>query len=136
MDVIFWFAKMLIDGFWFWDWQWRKFNGGDLIAEIRWGYLWNKCLNKGIDRICYWLESLLSNHVTCTYGIFCLDMILIEITQRENPRHVIDAMSSMKLNLIRWWFGVILLCFVLCLWCRMEWQWMVLGNSCKKLKDS
>ncbi|XP_052623752.1 uncharacterized protein LOC111889210 [Lactuca sativa] len=42
--------------------MWRKLNGGDLLAGIRWGYLWNKCLYKGIDGICYWLESLLSNH--------------------------------------------------------------------------
>ncbi|KAL7616874.1 hypothetical protein Lser_V15G04043 [Lactuca serriola] len=78
----------------FWVWQWWQINKEDVINGIWWGYLGNKNLHKGIDGICHWLESFLSNHVTCTYGIFCLDMILIEITQIENPRHKGEAMDG------------------------------------------
>ena len=106
----------------------------DAINGIWWGYFGNKNMHKGIDGICHWCESFLLYHVTCTCGIFCLDMILIEIIQIENPRHVIDAMSSMKLILIFWCFGVSLLCFGLCLWCRKLLQWMELGSRCKKME--
>ena len=58
----------------------------------------------------HWFKSLLLNQVICTFGIFCLDMILIENIQMENPRHVIDAMSSLQLVLkLRWYCGF--LCF-------------------------
>ncbi|XP_023757720.2 uncharacterized protein LOC111906233 [Lactuca sativa] len=42
--------------------MWRKFKVGDPFVGIWWGYFWNKCLYKGIDGICYWLENLFSNH--------------------------------------------------------------------------
>ncbi|CAH1421037.1 unnamed protein product [Lactuca virosa] len=100
-----------------WDWMRMMLNFVDFHSVNWWGYFWNKFIYKGIDELCYWFESLLSNHVTCTCGIFCLDMILIEIIQMENPRHVIDAMSSMKLVLNLWrvgggflWIGLFLVC--------------------------
>ena len=73
-----------------------------------WGYFRNGRFKgidgyKGIDRLTHWFKSLLLNQVICTFGIFCLDMILIENIQMENPRHVIDAMSSLQLVLNLWW---------------------------------
>ncbi|CAH1440394.1 unnamed protein product [Lactuca virosa] len=125
--------SLLVGGYWFWGWHRRMFNFGDLNAVDWWGHFWNKFLYKGIDELCYWFESLLSNHVTCTYGIFYLDMIFIEIIQMENPRHVIDAMSSMKLVLISWSFAVSLLWFGLCLICRNFLQRLGLDHVCKQM---
>ena len=135
MKIKFWFCCFECGWLWFWVWQWWQLNKDDVINGIWWGFFGNKNMHKGIDGICRWLESLLFNHVTCTYGICCLDMILIEIIQIVNPRHVIDAMSSMKLNLIHWCFGIIFLCFYLSLWCRKAKQRLVVGNSCGEIMD-
>ncbi|XP_023753688.1 uncharacterized protein LOC128134196 [Lactuca sativa] len=78
----------------FWVWQWWQINKEDVINGIWWGYFGNKNLHKGIDGICHWLERFLSNHVTCTYGIFCLDITLMEITQIENPTHKDEALDG------------------------------------------
>ncbi|CAH1447974.1 unnamed protein product [Lactuca virosa] len=76
---------------------------GDLIG-LWWRYtiIWFK--SEGIDGFCCLFESLLSNQVACTPGNFCLDMIFVEIIQIGFPRHVIDAMSSLKLNKFYFWF--------------------------------
>ena len=124
MEIRFWIVKLLIGAAFLWGWQRRNSNEGILIDGIWWGQFWNNCLYKGIDGICQWLGSFLSNHLTCTYGIFCLDMIFYEIIQIENPRHVIDAMSSMKLILKFWSFGVSLWFVGFCILCRKLLHWM------------
>ena len=83
-----------------------------LMGGLYWGFFRNDRFKgidgfQGIDGLIHWFKSLLLNFVICTFGIFCLDMILIEIIQMENPRHVIDAMSSMQLGLIIWWYCVV-----------------------------
>ena len=92
------------------------------MGDLYWGYF-RKGRFKGIDGyqeidgLIHWIKSLLLNHVICTFGILYLDMIFFENIQMENPRHVIDAMSSLQLVLILWWFW----CFIYFLFfdCRM-----------------
>ena len=126
------FGKLTVEVFFSWGWQWRNYFEFILCIGFSWGQFWNKWFYKGIDGNCLWLGSSLSNHLTCTKGIFNLDMIICEIIQIENPRHVIDAMSSLKLILNFWSLGIGFWFVGICILCRNLLQWMKMDISDKK----